>query len=116
TVNESPGMATGDRCSQTGCGSCPDPGYAVGAPGFAGLAEVWSILGPLAIRTNAGLCVEVEANQWLGMIDGACIYGSLALIDHGIEGNAVFIGHNADAPLTSIGAEIIAEQPPMLAG
>jgi hypothetical protein len=112
TVNAELGVAMGSKCEDFTCGSCPSEGYAVGSPGFEDLGQTWTLLAGLAMDENlAGLCVEVTAGSYVGMVDGACIYAAIGIRDNTIEHGPIFVGQVGDAPLTPIAMGILDEAP-----
>lgn len=109
SVNAELGMATGKKCLDFDCNDCPFPGYAIGTPGFEGLAQTWKILADLAPN---GLCIKATVASFVGMSDGACIYEAMSIRDNTIEHGPIFIGQVGDAPLSWVANEVLAQQGP----
>lgn len=113
TLNAEPGVATGLKCDDFGCASCPYAGYAIGAPGFEGLAQTWTALAEVAAPENIeGLCVEATATTLVGMADGACIYEAMGIYDNTIEHGPIFIGQINEAPATWVATSVLGQELP----
>jgi hypothetical protein len=111
-INQPTGMATGIACETQLCEFCTPLTYSVGAPGFTGLADVWSAIAAIVEPEGVdGLCVEVAATKLVGLIDGACVYESLGIFDNTIELGPVFVGNVGNAPLTWISDAALGQQP-----